>query len=402
MGSQSPFFFFWPPKKKGKYTKYTPTDNTTSIGGTGHVGGAVLDKLLAQHAAAVASGDLQVRVLARSEDKAARLRDQYPTAPVQTLVGDLADYALLRAASRDADVVVNAAPDITHDDGIRAVLAGLEERRTEKQKPAYYIHTSGASLIWDEPAGAADARLWDDVADVAELSALEEKHTHAVTDKIVREAATTTADINVAIVSPGFVGGLGPSREHPTPITTPAILTTARAFNSGFQIAPGLNQSAWIHVLDLADIYLLLVADALAAIAGTKTATAAAPGKFPLWGPEAYYFGVAENIPFRDFMKALAPVLKAQGVIADDKIQSVSVKDAARISLAGPGGEYDPDAPAPPPDSWAMHISVMYGINMRLKSSRLEALGWKPKMGTMVDTFNDVVAEFLRREKLAA
>lgn len=341
-------------------------------------------------------------MLARSEDKAARLRDQYPEAAgaaVQTLVGDLADHALLRAASRDADVVVNAAPDITHDDGIRAVLAGLEERQAEN-KPAYYIHTSGASLIWDEPAGSADARLWDDVADVAELSALEEKHTHAVTDKIVRGAAGT--GVHIAIVSPGFVGGLGPSREHPTPITTPAILTTARAFNSGFQIAPGLNQSAWIHVLDLADIYLLLVDDALAAIAGTKAATAAEPGKFPLWGPEAYYFGVAENIPFRDFMKALAPVLKAQGVIADDKIQSVSVKDAARISLAGPGGEYDPDAPAPPPDSWAMHISVMYGINMRLKSSRLEALGWKPKMGPMVDTFKDVVAEFLRREKLAA
>lgn len=308
----------------------------------------MLHKLLEQRAQDVASKDLQINVLVRSEEKAARLREKYPS--VQTLVGDMKDYDKVEAASRESDLVINTSPDITHDDGIKAILRGLEARKSET-KP-YYIHTSGASLIWDEPTGTDDARLWDDVADIAELSSLNERYTHAITDKIVREAAIT--DVNISIVSPGFVGGLSPSIEHPTPITTPAILTTARAFNSGFQIAPGLNQSAWIHVMDLADIFLMLVDDALAA--GQSKAAAAAP--WPLWGPEAYYFGVAENIQFRDFMKALAPVLKQKGVIADDKIESVSVKDAARISLAGPGGEYDPDAPPPPVDSWAMHISI--------------------------------------------
>lgn len=43
-----------------------------------------------------------------------------------------------------------------------------------------------------------------------------------------------------------------------------------------------------------------------------------------------------------------------------------------------------------------------YGVNMRLKPSRMDALGWKPKMGPIVETFNDVVSEFLRLEKLAA
>lgn len=179
----------------------------------------MLQKLLEQHP----EDDLQVQVLVRSEEKGARLVSQYPR--VGTVVGHTGECDKIEAACRSADIVINTAPDISHDEGIRAVLRGLEGRR------AYYVHTSGASLIWDEPEGSRDARWWDDMTDVAELSGFEERHTHAVTDRIVREAAGR--GVNVAIVSPGFVGGLSPSAEHPTPITTPAIMTTARAFGSG-------------------------------------------------------------------------------------------------------------------------------------------------------------------------
>lgn len=258
------------------------------------------------------------------------------------------------------------------------------------------MHTSGASLIWDEPEGLKEARLWDDVADIDELSALKEKHTHAVTDRLVREGAS---DVNVAIVSPGFVGGLSPSIEHPTPITTPAILTTARAFGSGFQIAQGENSSAWIHVNDLANIFLILIDDALAALAGTPIKRAE---DLQLWGIEAYYFAVEANIVFSDFMKALTPVLVEHGVVKSSEIRSVNVTEAARISLAGPDKEYDPLAPPPPADSWAMHISVMYGINMRIQSSRMEKLGWKAEKGALARSLPEVVARYLELEKQKA
>lgn len=304
----------------------------------------------------------------------------------------MGEHEKIEAASRDADIVINTAPDISHDDGIKAILAGLKGR----SQKAYYVHTSGASLIWDEPEGLKEARMWDDVADIRELSSLKEKHTHAVTDKLARDAAS---DVNVAIVSPGFVGGLSPSIEHPTPITTPAILTTARAFGSGFQIAQGENASAWIHVNDLANIFLVLIDDALAALAGTPTKRA---DELQLWGPEAYYFGVEENIVFSDFMKALTPILVEHGVVQSSDIRSVNVTEAARISLAGPGKEYDPLAPPPPADSWAMHISVMYGVNMRLRSSRMEKLGWKAEKGAVARSLPEVVARYLELEKQKA
>ncbi|KAK2602048.1 hypothetical protein N8I77_008618 [Diaporthe amygdali] len=358
------------------------------IGGTGHVGGAVLHKILEQH-----PDDVQVKVLVRGEEKASRLVSKYPR--VQAVLGDLTDYKILEEASSQADIVINAGPDITHNLGISAILRGLKARKegSAGSQTPFYIHTSGASLIWDEPEGSKEAKWWDDIADIPELCSLEEKHTHAVTDRIVREGAK---DVNVAIVSPGFVSGMSPSIEHPTPITTPAILTTARAFKSGFLIAQGENTHAWIHVMDLARIFMILVDDALATLAGKPIKRDA--DVLPLWGPEAYYFSTGEDISFADFMKGLVPVLKQHGVIESTETKSVNVTEAARISLAGPDGEYDPLAAPPPPDSWAMHIAIMYGVNMKIRGSRVEKLGWKPT-SKVVDTFSEVVSEFLLREK---
>jgi hypothetical protein len=357
-----------------------------SIGGTGHVGGAVLHKVLEQH-----GSDVQVKVVVRGEDKAARLVAKYPQ--VQVVLGDLSDLKTIEEASSQADVVINAGPDITHDEGIRAALRGQTSRGSAGCPTPYYIHTSGASLIWDEPEGRDGSRWWDDVADLPELSAMEEKHTHAVTDRIVREAA---GNVNVAIVSPGFVGGMSPSTEHPIPITTPAILTTARALKSGFQIGRGENRHAWVHAMDLAGIYMILIDDALATLSGEPIQRAA--GVLPLWGREAYYFASGEDISFAGFMRGLVPVLRQHGVVERDEVESVSVAEAARISLAGPDGVHDPLAPLPPADSWAMHIAIMYGVNMKIRSSRAARLGWKPTL-KVVDTFAEVVPEFLRREK---
>lgn len=358
-----------------------PTDDY-SVGGTGHIGGAVLDQLLQKYA------DAKVKALVRDEAKASRLSAKYPS--VETIVGTTTDLEVLEKASKEADIVINTSPDITHDAGIKAILSGLKARGGPKP---YYIHTSGASLIWDEPTGAKEARWWDDIADIQDINGFRgEAHTHAVTDKIVRDAAP---DVNVAIVSPGFVGGMSPSEEHPTPITTPAIFLTARAFKSGWHIDQGENIHTWIDVADLAKMFLVLVDKATAELSGT-----AGSEPFAVWGPEAYYFGVSESITFAAFMKALAPVLQAQGVIASAEVKSVSVTEAARASIAG--SDYDPDAPPPALDSWAMHIAIMYGINMRVKSTRMEKLGWKADKGSIVGSFDEVVAEFIKREKASA
>ncbi|ORY56832.1 uncharacterized protein BCR38DRAFT_450167 [Pseudomassariella vexata] len=344
------------------------------IGGTGHVGGAVLDRLVELHP------NVLVKVLVRTQGKASRLMSKYPK--VQTVIGALDSFDEIESSCRAADIVVNTAPDVTHEASYQVILRGMKSRETK----GYYIHTSGASLIWDEPKGSKDARVWDDIGDIGDLTSMDVTCTHSATDKIVREAAQ---EINIAIISPGGVGGLSPSIEHPTPITTPGILLTARAFNSGFQIDEGQNRHSWIHVLDIAEIYLKLIGHALdgnATVEGLQ-----------LWGPEAYYFATSEEISFADFITGLVPVLHKHGVIQSTEIKPVSVIDAARASIWGK--DYKPDAAPPPEDSWAMHISILYGINMRIRGSRMFKLGWMAERGSVVDTFEDVIAAHLALEQ---
>lgn len=141
------------------------------------MGGAVLHRVLEQH-----PDDVQVRVMVRGEDKASRLVSKYPQ--VQTVIGDMGDEDKIEAASREADIVINSAPDITHSKAIAAVIRGLKARADSGSPRPYYVHTSGASLIWDEPEGYKEARWWDDITDIKELSEKSEKHTHAVTDRL--------------------------------------------------------------------------------------------------------------------------------------------------------------------------------------------------------------------------
>lgn len=137
----------------------------------------------------------EFEVLVRSEDKANRLRAKYPR--VQTVIGDLKDYASLEAGAGKADIVINAAPDITHDKGISAILRGLTS--SSRDRKGYYIHTSGASCTYEDPEPGREPRVWDDIADIDELLALRPDITHVVTDNVVRAASSK---VNVAIVSP--------------------------------------------------------------------------------------------------------------------------------------------------------------------------------------------------------
>ena len=46
-----------------------------------------------------------------------------------------------------------------------------------------------------------------------------------------------------------------------------------------------------------------------------------------------------------------------------------------------------------------MHIAVMYGINMRIRASRLARLGWKPERPSVIETLDEVLDAYLRAEK---
>ncbi len=124
---------------------------------------------------------IKAKALIRNEGQAHRLTAKYPS--LQCIIGDLDNLDTIQCACSETDIVINSAPDITHDDAIQAILRALKKGTGRK---GYYIHTSGAYLVINatEPGGLKDARVWDDVADIEELVSMPHTVTHAVTDEV--------------------------------------------------------------------------------------------------------------------------------------------------------------------------------------------------------------------------
>ncbi|KAI9741693.1 MAG: hypothetical protein M1834_000078 [Cirrosporium novae-zelandiae] len=221
------------------------------------------------------------------------------------------------------------------------------------------------------------------MADIETLTSMPDTATHRKTDERVFAAASSK--VKVAIISPTYVYGLGPSRVHPTPITLPNILKVIRKLSSGFTISAGKNLQSWIHVSDQARVYLLLLNYAL----GVKEVE---PGEEDeIWGPQAYYFGASEEIAFADFMTSLVPIAKQKGLVQTEDIKQLNIQEAAEICAA--------EDEAPAPDSWSMHIAIGFGVDMRSRSSRAKRFGWQPKEPPVGETLEKVISKFLEHEK---
>ncbi|KAJ9132120.1 NAD(P)-binding protein [Pleurostoma richardsiae] len=337
--------------------------NIFFIGATGHIGGAVIDGLLSKNS------NLSITALFRSPDKAMRYQERFPA--VKTVIGDLEDLYTIEEQSRAAAIVINTAPDL-YMRVTDAVARGLSSRPTR----GFYIHTAGAALIWEQPCGESSPMIWDDIADIDAIKNRPEGTTHKDTDSRVRSYAST---MNVAIISPAYVHGLSPSPNHPTFLTLPDVVSTMRAFDSGFVIGKGANRETFVHVVDLARMYVALVDDALCG-----------PDEYDprLWGVDAYYFGGDIEMSFRDFMELFVPLAKESGIITTDEIKSLAVGDPTEAA------QYRNDRDI---HEWSDHIITMFGINMRCQSARArELLGYEPKEKNVAKSLSESLDAFLK------
>jgi hypothetical protein len=190
--------------------------------------------------------------------------------------------------------------------------------------------------------------------------------------------------VNVAIISPTAIYGLSPSIEHPVPLTLPGILNTISRVPGGF-IVSAVKISKTTSMSSLWHVYLLLVSYAIDA----KESEAG----LDLWGLKAYYFGAVEELAFADFMAALVSVLNKKGIVQNETLTSINVADAAKVHLGGDSQE------APPLDSWAVHIAIMYGTDMRVRSTRAKKIDWQPRGPAVKDTLDEVVERYLAEKK---
>lgn len=113
-----------------------------------------------------------------------------------------------------------------------------------------------------------------------EVTNLPDEAWHRNVDKVVLEGATK--DVRTAIICPCCIYGLGTSPGKRVSWQIPQLARWTLTRGKGLMVNKGQTHWNNVHVLDLAELYLLLVKEALKPDGGEVT-----------WGKEGYYF--AEN-----------------------------------------------------------------------------------------------------------
>lgn len=198
--------------------------HTLLTGGTGYVGRAILDQL-------VAAGHT-VTALVRSEASAAKVAG----AGAVPVVGDLSDLDWLTEQLRGVDGAIHtaAASDPETDERVdRVVARAVVTAFADTFRP--YIHTSG---IW----------VWGDGDDITEDDPFQAPAQTAWRQGV--ERIVLDSDIAATILVPGIVYGYGTG--------IPAMIRSAPRTASGALTMVGTGEQHWttIHVDDLAALYL--------------------------------------------------------------------------------------------------------------------------------------------------
>ncbi|KAK6070011.1 hypothetical protein SCUP515_08689 [Seiridium cupressi] len=331
-------------------------------GATGYIGGDAFCALNQAHP------DWEYSVLIRTQDKADKVKAQYPK--VRVVIGDLDDSDTIKEEASKADIVLHTADASDHEGSARAITAGLAAGHTSS-KPGFWLHTGGTGILMysDESSnrlGEWDEKQFNDWDGVEELTSLPDKAFHRIVDKIVLEAGTKHGDVvKTALVCPPTIYGKG--RGPVWGRSRQAYELGSQILKHGFAPVVGKGKARWnsVHVHDLSDAFVLL---AEAAVSGNLSEE--------LWGAKGYFLAENGEFVWTELSKLMAKKAYEAGYLKEEPKEKQLSKDEA-FELA----DYN---------------AVTWGLNSRGKAERLrKVLGWKPHR----QSIEDEVPEILKSEK---
>ncbi|KAG7047734.1 NAD dependent epimerase/dehydratase [Colletotrichum scovillei] len=219
-------------------------------GATGYVGGSVLHHLLKHPSlTSIITSSSPITLLVRGGlDRAAKLTDSYGSLVKPVSIVSYDDTLALTALASEHDIVINAGSGF-HPPSAEAFVHGLAKRKDRNGgQPVWIIHTSGASNIADKPltgVNRPDAEYEDAVAEkkLAVLRVGEEIGVNAVSIQ------------SPCIFGPG--SGLFNKAGLMIPIMTGYVLENG----CGLTLGDKTGCIDYVHVSDLADLYVLCVLD---------------------------------------------------------------------------------------------------------------------------------------------
>lgn len=343
------------------------TDILPSTGATGYVGGTILTTLTTVHP------EYEITALVRNADQASKLKAAYPA--VTPFIGNLDDgEGITRAASSSSIIVSTYSPtaprpslpanlfpkppgtaNADHDVSVRAFL---------EAKPNFLIHISGGALLPDvtnpDTFGNPPSRLeeeYSDIDDFSRITSFHVDHLHRLTDDLIISSATTHT--RTAIVNPPAIYGPGTGAFNTKSIQVPVLAELVVKKGKGFYVGAGGSEWSFVHVVDLAGIYLKLVE---AAVRGGEGAD---------WfggeeGGEGYYFAESETIPWKVVAEKAVEFARKKGVQVESELESFGVQKVNEEAHA-----------------WG---AVLWGTNAIQRADRArKTLGWVPKEKTVFE-----------------
>ncbi|VDC02517.1 unnamed protein product [Peniophora sp. CBMAI 1063] len=317
------------------------------MGGTGFIGSAVLQHFLG-------NPDFEITVLTRDAGKAKKLTQQFG---IRTVVGSMeveGDLEMLEAEAAQADVVLQISI-VWAFKAIDAILRGMKKRSKATGKKPILVYTSGGgAIVTDTKAlGNYAVNEYRSDVDTEYLVNLPRDHIHYEGDTKVRLADEKDGYIRTYIILPSTVWGLlrgpladaGIGHRHSQPM--PALIMASIACGQGGVVGKGLNVWSHIEVHELAELYRLIVVNALN------------DDRFPS-GREGIYFGENGSYTMIEACKAYSRALFDAGKARSPEPEAFSKAELQAIGF----------------------LAQYIGASSICRADRGRALGWKPALGT--------------------
>ncbi|KAL1641093.1 hypothetical protein SLS58_006366 [Diplodia intermedia] len=230
-------------------------------GATGYVGGTVLDQLI--NSTAPSLRNLTFDLLVRGHEPAQKLKEAYGARvhPLQWKGLEHADSIVSIASNYD--IIVNTGSGFVPT-GAQAFVDGLACRINPGGPPPWVLHLSGCTNLSDKPltGHAEPGREFDDadaegIYDFIKREDERCPYAQRTAEVAVLTRAEQTGVQAVSLTTP-CIFGEGTGLFNRAGLVVPAAVRYVVRHGYGYKLTETANFD-WVHVVDLADLYVLIV-----------------------------------------------------------------------------------------------------------------------------------------------
>ncbi|KAH9907033.1 NAD dependent epimerase/dehydratase [Xylariomycetidae sp. FL2044] len=323
--------------------------STTKIlltGATGYVGGTVLHRLMSDPAPSLQP--LKISVLVRGQDRADKLSARYGDRVSCILFKDYDETDLITQLASQHDVVINAGSGF-HPASAAAIIDGLRQRKqngdggSSSSSRPWMLHTSGCSNLSDRPLTGEPFpdREWHD-ADAAAAYDFEKAENErewypqrAAELAVLGHRAVEAGEVGALSIQAAAIFGRGEGLFQNAGLMIPIMMRYVLEKGYGFSLGQGTGVIDYVHVADLAELYVLCVRKIVEGRDGDGDGDGDGDDALPS-GRRGIVFPTAGRVLMRDIARGCldaafeAGVLPREGTTpAQKEIRTVTLEEAA-------------------------------------------------------------------------